>query len=85
MSVSEQRARPAETVAGFLSTGSIVLSLVAVAYRPVRLLPFAFVLALVAAGIGGRHERIAQVAVGVGALCFLVGMTVVVVTNHPLW
>lgn len=85
MSVSEAGPRPAETVAGFLSTGAIVVSLVAVAYRPVRLLPVAFLLALVAAGIGGRHERLAQAAVAVGALCFSVGMTIAVVTNHPLW
>jgi hypothetical protein len=80
-----ERARPAETVAGLLASASIFASLTGMAYRPLRLIPVAIVLALVAVGIGGRHERLATVAVGVGALGFLVGMAVAVVTSNPLW
>jgi hypothetical protein len=80
-----ERARPAETVAGLLASAAIFVSLTGIAYRPLRLIPLAIVLALVAVGIGGRHERLAAVAVGVGALSFLVGMALAVVTSNPLW
>jgi hypothetical protein len=80
-----ERARPAETIAGLLSSAAIFVSLVGIAYRPLRLIPLAIVLALVAVGIGGRHERLAAVAVGIGALSFLVGMALAVVTSNPLW
>ena len=55
------------------------------AYRPLRLIPFGILLALIAIGIGGRSERLATVAVAVGAASFAVGMAVAVVTSHPLW
>lgn len=79
------RSRPAETVAGFLAAASIFLSLTGVAYRPLRLIPFAILLALIAVGIGGRSERLATIAVSVGTACFAVGMAVAVITSHPLW
>jgi hypothetical protein len=56
-----------------------------VAYRPLRLIPFAILLSLIAAGIGGRSERLAMYAVSIGAVCFAVGLAVAVITSHPLW
>jgi hypothetical protein len=79
------RSRPAETLAGFLAAVSIFVSLTGVAYRPLRLVPFGILLSLIAIGIGGRSERLATVAVAVGAASFAVGMAVAVVTSHPLW
>jgi len=81
----EAHGRPGEAVAGLLATLSIVASLIAVAYRPGRLIPFAVLLALLAAAIGGRHSRLATYAIGVGAVCFVVGMAVAVITNNPLY
>ena len=80
-----ERARPAETVAGFLAAASIFVSAIGIAYRPLRLIPIAIVLALVATGIGGRALRLATWAVGIGAAAFAVGMAVAVITSHPLW
>jgi hypothetical protein len=80
-----ERARPAETVAGFLAAASIFVSLTGIAYRPLRLIPFAILLALVAVAIGGRHERLATYAVYVGAVSFSVGMAAAVITSNPLW
>jgi len=77
--------RPAETVGGFLAAGAIFVSLVGVAYRPLRLIPFAILLSLIAAGIGGRSERLATYAVAIGAACFAIGLAVAVITSHPLW
>ena len=79
------RRRPAETVAGFLAATAIFVSLAGVAYRPLRLIPFAILLSLIAAGIGGRSERLATYAVSIGAACFAIGLAVAVITSHPLW
>jgi hypothetical protein len=79
------RERPAELVAGLLASASIFVSCVGLAYRPVRLIPVAVLLALIAAAIGGRATRLASVAVGVGALCFALGMALAVITENPLF
>lgn len=80
-----ERARPAETVGGFLAAASIFVSLTGIAYRPLRLIPLAIVLALIAAGIGGRATRLATWAVVIGAIAFAVGMAAAVITSNPLW
>ena len=80
-----RQSRPAETVAGFLAAAAIFVSLVGIAYRPLRLIPFAILLSLIAVGIGGRSERLATYAVAIGAACFAIGLAVAVITSHPLW
>jgi len=55
------------------------------AYRPVRLIPVAILLGLLASAIGGRYSRLAALAAGTGALCFAVGMTFAVLTSNPLY
>jgi hypothetical protein len=80
-----ERTSPAETVAGFLAAASIFVSATGIAYRPLRLIPLAIVMALVATGIGGRALRLATWAVGIGAVAFAAGMSVAVITSHPLW
>ena len=80
-----EREGPADAVAGFLAAAAIFVSLMGIAYRPARLVPVAILLALVAAGIGGRNARLAQLAVAVGAACFAVGMALAVLTGHPLY
>jgi hypothetical protein len=74
-----------DTAAGLLASAAIFVSAVGVAYRPLRLVPLAILLALFAAGIGGRNARLAMIAASVGALCFVLGMAFAVVTSHPLW
>jgi hypothetical protein len=80
-----ERDRPADAVAGFLAAAAIFISLMGLAYRPVRLVPVAILLALVATAIGGRNARLAQLAVVAGAACFAVGMALAVLTGHPLY
>ena len=80
-----ERTGHAETVASFLAAAAIFVSLTGIAYRPLRLIPLALVLALVAAGIGGRALRLATWAVAIGAISFAVGMAVAVITSNPLW
>ncbi len=64
---------------------SIFASLVGVAYRPGRLIPAALLLALLASAMGGRHQRLAAFAIGIGGACFVIGMAAAVITDHPLF
>jgi hypothetical protein len=82
---SAERESPADIVAGFLAALAIVGGLIAIAYRPVPIGVFSILVALVAAGMSGRHERLAASAVAVAAAGFLAGMIVAVLTNHALW
>jgi hypothetical protein len=75
--------RAIETVAGFVAAASIFLSLVALAYRPMRVGTASALAALVAAGIGGRHARLARTAVIVALVCWVVGSAIAVATSHP--
>lgn len=75
----------ADTVAGFLATLSIVASALGLIWRPVRLIPFAIVIALIAAGMSARNERIAWFAVVAAVICWTVGMTIAIVTENPLY
>jgi hypothetical protein len=52
---------------------------------PVRVGIAAIALALVAAGIGGRHRKLAAAAVGIAAACWVIGMIVAVVTQRPIF
>jgi formate/nitrite transporter FocA (FNT family) len=75
----------AESIAGLLAALSLFASLIGLAYRPARVVPFAIALALVATAMGGRHNRLAAAAVFVGGLCFAVGLAVAVLTNNPIF
>ena len=54
-------------------------------YRPVRIIPFAIVVALIAARMSERQQRLAGIAVAIGVICWTVGMTIAVVTENPLY
>jgi len=58
---------------------------ISLAYRPGRLVPAALLMALLATAIGGRHQRLAALAIAVGAVCFVVGMALAVLTDNPLY
>jgi hypothetical protein len=77
--------RSSETVAGFLAAFAIFAGLMALAWHPLRLLPVAMLLALVASAMGGRHQRLAFAAVLITAGCFFFGMAIAVLTQRPLW
>lgn len=78
--------RAAETVAGFLAAASIAVSAVAMVYRPVRLVPVALLVAFIAVALSDRHfSRLAAFAVAFGALGWLVGMTIAVLAEEPLY
>jgi hypothetical protein len=75
----------AELVAGFLAVISLAGSLFALFWNPLRISPFAVLLALIAVGMAPRGARLPLAAVVVGGICFFAGMTIAVTTNNPLY
>jgi hypothetical protein len=76
---------PIETIAGFMAAAAIFLALMGLAYRPVRMTVAAALLALVATGIGGRNTRLAAIALFTAGTCWIVGLTLAILTKHPLY
>jgi hypothetical protein len=68
-----------------MASAAIFLSAIGVVYKPVRLIPVAMVVALIAVGIGGRHQRLASVAVAVAFVCWIAGMTIAIATEGDLF
>ena len=46
---------------------------------------FAILIALIAAGIGGRSQRLAAFAVFFSGACFIAGLAIAIVTNKPIF
>jgi hypothetical protein len=86
-----------DTIGGLMSAAAIFLACLGatdlhltlsgqdIQMRPVRIGVAAVVLALVAAGIGGRHKKLAGVAVVIAGAGWLIGMIVGVVAEKPLF
>jgi hypothetical protein len=77
--------RPADAVAGLLAALAIFGSCIALFYRPIRIIPFTILMALVAAGIGGRNQRLAAIALAISGACFIAGTFFAIITNHPIF
>jgi hypothetical protein len=68
-----------------LAAASIFVGVVGVVQTPVKLIPAAIVLALVSVRMTDRFRTLAAWAVGLNILCWLLGMTVAVITDNPLY
>ena len=77
--------RPSETVAGFLSAIAIFVSLVGLAWHPLRLILPSLAVALIASGMGAGKGRLQFAAVLICSVCLFFGFTIAVVTSHALW
>ena len=75
----------ADTVAGFLATLSLFASAIGLVWRPARIVPFAILIALIAARMSARNQRIAFYAVIAGVICWTLGMTIAVITENPIY
>jgi hypothetical protein len=86
LSTPEQtRGRPSEVVGGLLATIAIFGSAIALVERPVRVTVFTILIALLAVGFGGRHQRLAAFALGFSGACFIVGTVIAIITNKPIF
>ena len=84
--IEERRSSGAETAAGFLAAISLTASAIAIFYRPVRLAPFAILIALIASALAGeRHRRLAAAAVIAASAGWLIGMAFAVLTSKPIF
>ena len=77
--------RASETVAGFLSAIAIFMSLVGLAWHPLRLILPSLAIALIASGMGSGKGRLQFAAVIICALCLFFGLTIAVAFSKPLW
>ena len=77
--------RTSETVAGFLASIAIFVSLVGLAWHPLRLILPSLAIALVAAGMGAGKGRLQFAAVLISAVCLFLGLTIAVAFSKPLW
>jgi hypothetical protein len=74
-----------ETVAGFLAAIAIFVSVVGVAWHPLRLIVPSLAIALVASGMGRGKGRLQFAAVIISAVCLFFGLTIAVALSKPLW
>jgi hypothetical protein len=77
--------RSSETVAGFLSAVAIFMSLVGLAWHPLRLILPSLAIALIASGMGTGKGRLQFAAVIICAVCLFFGLTIAVSFSKPLW
>ncbi len=86
MSTLESRPSDArEAVAGLLASAAVFTSLLGLAYKPVRMIPVAVLMSLLATRMTERHSRLAAFAVGATVVCWTLGMTIAVLTERPLF
>ena len=76
---------PADLVSGYLAALAIFIALIGIAWHPLRLIGPAIVIALVAAGMGGRRKRLAFAAMMIVTACFFFGMMIAIITSRALW
>jgi hypothetical protein len=77
--------KTSETVAGFLSSIAIFMSLVGLAWHPLRLILPSLAIALIASGMGSGKGRLQLAAVLICGLCLFFGLTIAVTLSKPLW
>ena len=77
--------RTSETVAGFLSAIAIFVSLVGLAWHPLRLILPSLAIALIASGMGSGKGRLQLAAVLICGVCLFFGLTIAVTLSKPLW
>ena len=77
--------RQADRVAGFLCAFSFALSGLALVRNPGLMAPAAILVGLVAARMTVSHRSLAAAAVFTGAAAFVVGMTIAIATDAPLY
>jgi hypothetical protein len=77
--------KSSETVAGFLSSIAIFMSLVGLAWHPLRLILPSLAIALIASGMGSGKGRLQFAAVLICGVCLFFGLSIAVAFSKPLW
>ena len=82
---ANRRWSQADTIAGLLAMIAIFACALGLIWRPVRVIPFAVVLMLIAARMSERQERLVGWALVACVACWTVGMAIAVITENPLY
>jgi hypothetical protein len=85
VSAEDTRTAPGELVSGFLAVVSLAASVLALFWNPGRVAPFAILLALISTAMAPKDARLPLIAVVVGALAFVIGITIAVTTNNSVY
>jgi hypothetical protein len=95
--VPERQREWLDTLAGLMAATAIFVGLLGMTnfdltisgthleMRPIRIGVAAVLLALIAAGVGGRHQRLATLAVAIAGGAWVAGMVIAVVTERPIF
>ena len=83
--VPDHKLSSADAIGGLLAATSIFIGAVGVVQTPLKLVPAAIILALVSVRMTDRFRTLAAWAVGLSALWWVLGMTVAVITDNPLY
>ncbi len=75
----------ADTIAGLLATIAMFACALGLVWRPVRVIPFAIVLTLIAARMSARQERLVGWTVAACVASWTVGMAIAVITENPIY
>jgi hypothetical protein len=75
----------ADTIAGLLAMIAIFACTLGLVWRPVRVIPFAIVLTLIAARMSERQERLVGWTLAMCVTCWTLGMAIAVITENPLY
>lgn len=79
------RERASYAVAGYLAAAAIFVGLIAIVYKPAQVGAGAIFVALLAAAMGGPQRRLAAAALVIATASWVLGMTVAVLLDRPLW
>jgi len=74
-----------QLAADFLATFALFAGLIGIVYKPGQLATAAVFVALFAAAIGGRDRWLVPVTVAVTAACWVIGMTLAVALERPIF
>ena len=92
LDVRDDRYSSADVMAGLLAVASFALSCLGMGFglilevdaRPARLIPIAVLLALASGRMSARLQSLALKAALFAMVAWVVGMTLAVITEHPL-
>jgi hypothetical protein len=82
---SGRDATPSQLAADFLATFALFAGLIGIVYTPGIVCTAAVIVAILAATIGGRDRWLVPFTVAVTGACWLIGMTLAVLLERPIF
>ena len=82
---SGRDATPSQLAADFLATVALFAGLIGIVYTPGIVCTAAVIVAILAATIGGRDRWLVPFTVAVTGACWLIGMTLAVLLERPIF